>query len=152
MTAVLDPSGKVLSATLAGAGPEHDASQKAPDTDWQTLQHHLQVLVDARPLLIEPGRKVAEPGARSGHPRTQREPEDVQHLVDTQHADFVQRADRLRDAAVQGLTAVHARDTKALLMAITAIDKACESCHLHYWYLNGKGDRQTAHEESGNIE
>lgn len=157
MTGMLDPSGKFLFASLPGAS--QGASEKAPGPgqDWELLQHHLQVLVDARPLLIEPGLKVAEPGSRSANPAAQREPAEVQRLLDAQHADFVQRVDSLRDAAVQGLTAVKAHDTKALSTAITAIDKACESCHLHYWTLSGKGAGQTAHEQTahetgGNIE
>lgn len=153
MTSMVEPSGKFLLA-LPGGAPGQGAAPKVPQTaeEWQTVQHHLQVLVDAGQLLAEPGRQAAEPGARSADPAVDKEPADVQRLLDSQHADFVQRADSLRDAATQGLTAVGAHDTKALFTAITAIGKACESCHSHYWYLNGKGARQKAQGEGGNIE
>ena len=101
----------------------------------------------------QPGRRAAEPGDRSTNPAVENEPEQVQKLLDSQHPDFVRRAGRLRDAATLGLKAVDAHDTKAcLLAAITAIDKACESCHLHYWYPNDKRAHQAAQEEGGIIE
>jgi cytochrome c556 len=154
MAAMVDPSGDFLFESLADVADEHGVTHKAPKTpqEWEAVRHHLQVLVDARQLLIEPGRKAAEPGVRSANPAVENEPEEVQRLMDSQHADFVQRADRLRDAALQGLTAADARDTKALFTAVTAIDKACESCHLHYWYPNDKRAHQAAQEEGGIIE
>jgi hypothetical protein len=39
------------------------------------------------------------------------------------------------------MVAVKASDTKdkqALFQALTEIDKACENCHLEYWYPNDK--------------
>jgi cytochrome c556 len=101
---------------------------------------------------VVPGRRAAEPGDRSSNPAIENEPEEVQRLLDTQHADFVQRADRLRQAATAGMKAADAQDTKALFTAITAIDKACESCHLHYWYPKDKRAHQAAKEEGGIIE
>jgi hypothetical protein len=40
------------------------------------------------------------------------------------------------DAVIPSLQAIDARDTEALLNAGDAIDRACESCHLKYWYPN----------------
>jgi len=116
------------------------------------VRHYLQVLGDAEKLLIAPGRKAAEPGDRSANPAVENEPEQVQKLLDTEHPDFVERAGRLRAAASVGLKAVAAQDTKALFAAITTIDKACESCHIHYWYPNDKRAHQAAKEEGGIIE
>lgn len=154
MAAMVDPSGDFLFESIAEIADEQGVTHKAPKTpqEWDTVRHHLQVLIDARQLLIEPGRKAAEPGARSTNPAVENEPEEVQRLLDSEHPDFVRRADRLADAARQGLAAVEARDTKALLTVLTAIDKACESCHLHYWYPRDKRAHQAAHEEGGIIE
>jgi uncharacterized protein DUF6644 len=154
MAAKVDPSGDFLFESVADIADEHGVTHKAPRTaqEWDTERHHLQVLVDAEKLLIVPGRKAAEPGDRSSNPAVENEPEQVQKLLDSQHPDFVARAGRLRDAATLGLKAVDARDTKALFGAITAIDKACESCHLHYWYPNDKRAHQAAQEEGGIIE
>jgi cytochrome c556 len=154
MAAKVDPSGDYLFESIADIADDHGITHKAPRTpaEWDAVRHHLQVLVDAEKLLIVPGRKAAEPGDRSSNPAVENEPEQVQKLLDSQHPDFVARAGRLRDAATLGLKAVDARDTKALFGAITAIDKACESCHLHYWYPNDERARQAAQEEGGIIE
>lgn len=154
MAAKVDPSGDFLFESIADIADEHGVSHKAPRTpqEWEAERHHLQVLVDAEKLLIVPGLKAAGPGDRSSNPAVENEPEQVQKLLDSQHPDFVARAGRLREAAALGLKAVDARDTKALFGAITAIDKACESCHLHYWYPNDKRARQAAQEEGGIVE
>ena len=49
------------------------------------------------------------------------------------------------------MQAVDAKDKDKLFKAITGIDKACESCHLHYWYPNDKRAHQAAQEEGGII-
>ncbi|HEY6926343.1 MAG TPA: DUF6644 family protein [Steroidobacteraceae bacterium] len=154
MAAKVDPSGDYLFEAIADIADEHGVTHKAPRTpaEWDTVRHHLQVLVDAEKLLIVAGRRAAEPGDHSSNPAVENEPEQVQKLLDSQHADFVARAGRLREAATLGLKAVEARNTKALFGAITAIDKACESCHLHYWYPNDKRAHQAAQEEGGIVE
>jgi len=154
MAAKVDPSGDYLFESIADIADEHGVTHKAPrsEAQWDTVRHHLQVLVDAEKLLVVPGRRAAEPGDRSSNPAVENEPEQVQKLLDSQHPDFVARAGRLREAATLGLRAVDARDTKALFGAITAIDKACESCHLHYWYPNDKRAHEAAQEEGGIIE
>jgi hypothetical protein len=35
----------------------------------------------------------------------------------------------------------------ALFHAIESIDKACESCHLHYWYPNDKRAQEAAKQD-----
>lgn len=154
MAAMVDPSGDFLFESVADVADEHGVSHKAPHTpqEWDAVRHHLQVLVDAEKLLIAPGRKAAEPGDRSANPAVENEPEQVQKLLDSEHPDFVKRAGRLREAATAGLKAVAAQDTKALFSAITTIDKACESCHIHYWYPNDQRAHQAAREEGGIIE
>ena len=154
MAAMVDPSADFLFESIADVSDEHGVTHKAPRTaqEWVTERHHLQVLIDAPQLLIVPGRRAAEPGDRSSNPAVENEPEEVQRLLDSQHADFVQRAERLRQAAEAGMKAAEAQDTKSLFTAITAIDKACESCHLHYWYPKDARAHQAAKEEGGIIE
>ena len=154
MAAMVDPSGDFLFESVADIADEQGVRHKAPRTaqEWDAVRHHLQVLVDAEKLLITPGRKAAEPGDRSTNPAVENEPEQVQKLLDAEHPDFVKRAGRLRAAAARGLQAVAAHDTKALFTAITTLDKACESCHIHYWYPNDERAHQAAREEGGIIE
>ena len=154
MAAMVDPSGDFLFAAIADMSDEKGITHKGPTTpqDWEAVRHHLQVLVDAQQLLAQPGRRAAEPGDHSTDPAVENEPEQVQRLLDSQYPDFVRRAQRLRDAAALGLKAVDAHDEAGLFAAVTAIDKACESCHLHYWYPNDRRAHQAAREEGGIIE
>ena len=154
MAAMVDPSGDFLFESVADVADERGITHREPRTaaEWATERHHLQVLIDATQLLIVPGRRAAEPGDRSSNPAVENEPEEVQRLLDSQHADFVRRAERLREAAAAGMKAAQAQDPQGLFAAITAIDKACESCHLHYWYPRDQRAHQAAKEEGGIIE
>jgi cytochrome c556 len=68
-------------------------------------------------------------------------------LLDADRPAFIRRARRLQDAAVLAMKAVDAKDKDALFHAIDSIDKACENCHLHYWYPNDKRAQEAAKED-----
>jgi cytochrome c556 len=42
----------------------------------------------------------------------------------------------LKSAAQAALAAIDAKDADALMNAGGVIDKACEACHMTYWYPN----------------
>ncbi len=153
MDSRVDPAGDYLFESVVQISDAKGIHQKAPHTakQWAEVRHQLQVLIDAPDLLTAPGRKAAHAEDRSRNAAVENEPEQIQRLMDSQHADFVVRAGRLRDAARIGMTAAEAKDYKALFKAISGIDKACESCHLHYWYPNDKRAHQAALEEGGII-
>jgi hypothetical protein len=153
MDSRVDPAGDYLFESDVQISDATGIHQKQPHTakQWAEVRHQLQVLIDAPDLITAPGRKAANPEDRSRNPAVENEPEQIQRLMDSQHADFVVRAGRLRDAARIGMTAAQANDSKALFKAISGIDKACESCHLHYWYPNDKRAHQAALEEGGII-
>ena len=58
--------------------------------------------------------------------------------------DFDRRAYRLRQTADVATQAAEAHDPHALLRALDGVDKACEGCHLHYFYPNDKRAWQAA--------
>lgn len=154
MDSRVDPSGDFLFESVEDISDKRGITHKAPRTakQWAAVRRHLHVLMDAPALLTTPGRKAARPEDRSRNPAVENQPEQVQRLLDAQHADFVVRAGRLHDAAAIGMKAAEAKDAKALFRAISGIDKACESCHLHYWYPNDVRAHQAAREEGGIIE
>ena len=154
MDSRVDPAGDFLFESVEDIADKRGITHKAPKTakQWAAVRRQLQVLMDAPTLLTVPGRKAANPEDRSRNPAVENQPEQVQRLLDAQHADFVVRAGRLHDAAAIGMKAAEAKDPKALFVAISGIDKACESCHLHYWYPNDKRAHQAAKEEGGIIE
>ena len=153
MDSRVDPAGDFLFESVVDISDAKGIHHKAPHTprQWAAVRHQLQVLIDAPDLLTTPGRKAAHPEDRSRNPQVENQPEQVQMLLDAQHPDFVVRAGRLRDAAKIAVKAVEAKDSKALFKAISGIDKACESCHLHYWYPGDKRAHQAALEEGGII-
>jgi hypothetical protein len=153
MDSRVDPAGDFLFESVEEISDAKGVHHKQPRTarQWAAVKHQLQVLIDAPDLLTTPGRKAAHPEDRSRNPAVENQPEQIQRLLDSQHPDFVQRALRLREAAKVAMKAADARDAKALFKAISGIDKACESCHLHYWYPNDKRAHQAAQEEGGII-
>jgi len=149
MDSMVDPSGDFVFESVQEISDEHGITEKAPktDADWEGVRHHLYVLMEAPNLLIMEGRMAARPEDRSKSPLVENEPEEVQRLLDADRPSFIRRARRLQDAAALALKAVDAKDKDALLRAIDGIDKACENCHLHYWYPNDKRARQAAKED-----
>jgi hypothetical protein len=153
MDSRVDPAGDFLFESVVEISDAKGVHHKQPRTakEWAAVKHQLQVLIDSPDLLTTPGRKAARPEERSRNPQVENQPEQVNLLLTTQHPDFVVRAGRLRDAAQVAMKAADAKDAKALFKAISGIDKACESCHLHYWYPNDKRAHQAAQEEGGII-
>src|SRR5215471_16794891 len=140
MDSMVDPSGDYMFEAVAEIADEHGVTQKAPKTDeeWEEVRHRGLVLLEAPNLLTMEGRKVAQPHEKSKNPEVELQPEQIQKLIDDDRPSFFRRARRLQDAATSVLKAVDAKDKDALFHAIEGIDKACESCHLHYWYPNDK--------------
>ena len=68
-------------------------------------------------------------------------------MLDADSADFLRRARRLQDAASVAMKAADAKDKDALFLGLDGIDKACESCHLRYWYPNDKRAHEAAKQD-----
>ena len=149
MDSMVDPNGDFLFESVQQIADEHGIREKAPHTteDWKEVRRHIFVLLEAPNLLTMEGRKVAQAGDRSRNPRIENEPELIESLIDADRAGFLRRARRLQEAAAEAMQAADAKDKDALFRAIGRIDKACENCHLHYWYPNDKRAQQAAIEE-----
>jgi cytochrome c556 len=149
MDSMVDPSGDFMFESVAEISDENGITQKAPKTDeeWEEVRHHSLVLLEAPNLLTMAGRKVAQPGEKSKNPEVELQPGDIQKLIDRDRPSFFRRARKLQDAAAMALKAVDAKDKDALFRAIESIDKACENCHLHYWYPNDKRAQEAAKQE-----
>ena len=147
MHSMVDPSGDFLFRSVQTIADEHGVREIAPHTDaeWEDVRQHLLVLHDA-PNLLQ-GRRAARLRDRSKNPQVESEPEDIQRLLDTDPSIFLRRAQKLQDAASVAMKAVDAKDKDALLLGLDGIDKACESCHLHYWYPNDKRAQEAAKQD-----
>ena len=149
MDSMVEPSGDFVFESVQEIADEQGITEKAPKTDaeWESVRRHLFVLLEAPNLLTMEGRQVARPEDRSRNPEVENQPEEVQKLVDADRQSFIRRARRLQEAAALALKAVDAKDKNALFHAIEGIDKACENCHLHYWYPNDKRAREAAKQD-----
>ena len=136
MHSMVDPSGDFLFHSVQLISDERGVREIAPHTDeqWQDVRSRVRVLLEAPAILSAPGRRAARPRDRSKNPAVENEPAEVQRLLDADRPDFARRARRLGDAASVAMQAVDAKDKDALLRALDGIDKACEVCHLRYWY------------------
>ena len=138
MDSMVDPSSDYLFDAVAQIADEKGVRQKAPQTneEWKEARRRAVQLVEAPHLLVMSGRKVARPGEKSENPEVELQPEQIQTLIDSDRALFVTRARALQEAGQAALQAVDAKNPNALFDAAGQLDKACENCHLHYWYPN----------------
>ena len=151
MDSMVDPSGDALFESVVEIADERGITHKFPRTDdeWADVRRHSLILLEAPNLLTMDGRKVAAHGEQSKNPEVELQPEQIQKLIDDDRPSFRKRARRLQDAATAALAAVDAKDKDALFHAIEKVDKACENCHLHYWYPNDKRAIAAAKEDGG---
>lgn len=149
MHSMVDPTGDAVFQSVQQISDARGVREKAPrtDADWQEVREHLLVLESVPDLVTAPGRIGAHPIDRSRNPQVEEQPESVQKLLDADRPSLIRRARRLHDAAALAMKAADAKDKDALLHAIDGIDKACENCHLHYWYPNDKRAQQAAKED-----
>jgi hypothetical protein len=66
-------------------------------------------------------------------------PEQIQAKIEKDRALWYKHADGLKTAALEAVQVAKARDFEGLFKAGDTVDKACEACHLEYWY---PGDRE----------
>ena len=149
MDAMVDPSAEYLFDNIVEIVDETGIIDKTPktDDDWKEVRRRALMLVEAPNLLVVPGRTVARPGEKAKYPEVELGPEQIQRLIDGDRDAFVRHARQLQDAAVLALKAIDARDKADLFLKLGDVDKACESCHLHYWYPNDKRAREAAKED-----
>lgn len=149
MDAMIDPSAEYLFETIVEIADESGTIDKTPKTDdeWNEVRRRALLLFEAPNLLVAPGRRVGRPGDKAEYPEVELGPEQIQQLIDGDRGAFIRRAKRLQDAAALALKAIDARDKAELFARLGDVDKACESCHLHYWYPNDTRAREAAKED-----
>jgi hypothetical protein len=149
MDSMVDPSADYLFDAVAQIADENGVREKAPHTneEWKDARRRAVQLLEAPNLLVMAGRKAARPGERSENPDVELQPEEIQKLIDADRPAFVARARQLQDAGQAALQSIDAKDAKGLFAAAGKLDKACENCHLHYWYPNDQR-AQAAYKEA----
>jgi hypothetical protein len=110
------------------------------DEDWTRVERGALILAESANLLKMP-RTMVPPGDESlkkqpGGPELT--PAEIEAKVKKDPALWAKHADGLRDAALESLQIIKARDAQGLFNVGDKIDKACEGCHLEYWYPGDK--------------
>ena len=110
------------------------------DEDWLKVERGALILAESANLLKMP-RAMVPAGDKSlndspGGPELT--PAEIEAKVKQDPAMWNRHADGLRAAALESLEIIKSRDAEGLFDAGDRIDKACESCHLEYWYPGDK--------------
>jgi hypothetical protein len=143
MQGIVDPSADVVwesvSTNITAAG----MVDKLPTTDdeWAVVQHNALVLAEAANLLKMRGRAVAKPeeaDTKSGPNAPELTPAEIQEKIGRDWNLWLKYANGLQGTAIKAWRMTNARDTNGLFEVGDELDKACESCHLEYWYPDNK--------------
>jgi hypothetical protein len=110
------------------------------DEDWLKVERGALILAESANLLKMP-RTMVPAGDSSlndapGGPELT--PAEIEAKVRQDPAMWSRHADALRAAALESLTIIRSRNAEGLFDVGDKIDKACESCHLEYWYPGDK--------------
>ena len=135
MDAFIDPAADhiwdAVSITVTAKG----RVEKHPRTDeeWKELRRRAIQIMEGANLLLMPGRRVARPGEQVD-PRVALPPDQIEAMINQDRASFTKMASDLYDSMLPVLQAIEAKDKDKLLDVGDGIDRACENCHIKYWY------------------
>jgi len=116
------------------------------DEDWEKVKIGAVTLAEAIYLLKLP-RPFAPPGDvnnSTGPNPPELSPTQIQAKLDADPVLWDAKIQALRNVALEVLEVANKKDTKALFEAGEDLDKACEACHLEYWY---PGDRKAVEDD-----
>ena len=141
MENIVDPQADYVFDAV-GSDISHNAVvdiKPTTDEDWIKIQRGAYVLAESSNLL-KMTRKMAPDGVGNVAPGgPELTPSQIEAKVKENPALWNSHADTLRAEALKVIDIVRARDADKLLAAGSAIDQACEACHLDFWY---PGDRE----------
>ena len=116
------------------------------DEDWEKVKIGAVTLAEGIYLLKIP-RPMAPAGDlnnSTGPNPPELSPTQIQAKLDADPVLWDAKIEALRNAALEVLEIATQKDAKELFQASEDLDKACEACHLEYWY---PGDRKAVEED-----
>lgn len=136
MDSIVDPSADVLWDSVEVVVTASGTEEKAPKTDdeWKEVRRRAVSIIEASNMLLVPGRHIARAGEKAENPNIELPPEQIEKMVNEDRGQWTTLAHGLHDAASAALKAIDDRDKEALLFSGDGLDRACENCHLKYWY------------------
>jgi hypothetical protein len=143
MGSMVMPNADVLWSSVSTNVTDTGTEEKAPKTEeeWKVVRSSAVTIMEASDLILIPGRHVAAPGEKEQDPNVNLAPDKIEALINSDRASWVKMAHDLHDSILPALKAIDAKDAMALSDAGAGIDKACEDCHLKYWYPKDSGKK-----------
>src|ERR1041385_1459661 len=124
-----------VATTVSAKGVEEIVPKT--DEDWETVRNYAVTIVEATNLLLIPGRRVAAEGKTEAD-KSELPPDQIEAKIKADPAMWASHVAKLHDVAMESIAAIDKKSSDALLDAGDHLDKACEDCHLVYWYPNEK--------------
>jgi hypothetical protein len=140
MENIVEPTADVIFDSVVTTSSASGVVETKPtsEDDWVKVQRAAMLLAEATNLLKMP-RQIA-PAGDEETPGGELSPPQIQAKVDADRAAFATFVDGLRDVAIKGLAVAKAKDVDGLYQVGSDLDKACENCHLEYWYPADKSN------------
>lgn len=136
MEDIVMPAAEVLwdaTAVYITEAGEDDRSPKN-DEEWQRVDLSRVALEGAVKALLVPGRSVEEPVAVFEQTEEVLSPQQIAAMIKNEPDVWVAMVSALDDSVQQAKKAIEDQDVEALMEVGGALDEACESCHMHFWY------------------
>jgi hypothetical protein len=126
-----------VAVTVSASGT--DERQPRTDEDWETVEHAAFTLMEATNLLLVPGRRVALPSEeKTSDGTTELPPIKIQEKIDANPDLWAKHVMELRAVGQQAFKATQNHSVQGLFDVGEALDRACENCHLEFWYPDEK--------------
>jgi len=151
MEHIIDPTADVVfdAAVVDVTAKGIVETKPLTDDDWLKVERAGLLLAESMNLLKMPRQMAPKIQTTQPHKGAEPElpPEQIQAKIDQDRALWNKYADGLREAALGSVKVARMRDFETLFTAGSEIDKACEACHLEYWY---PGDRKLVEQQQNN--
>jgi hypothetical protein len=140
MTNLIDPlSDNIFDAVGYDVTPKGVVETKpTTDEDWAKVRQGAIVLAEGSNLLKIPRKAAPAHDYVSKNPG-ELPPAEIDAAIEKNRAAWNAYATALRTEALKVMEVVDKKDVQGVLKAGSDIDKACENCHLAFWY---PGDRE----------
>jgi hypothetical protein len=139
MTYFIDPTADFVFDAVVFDASDKGTTETAPanDEEWARVERGAWQLAESANLLMIP-RNAEPPGTseprKPGQPAPELSGPEIDAKIAADRPKWNRFADAMRVASLNALKTVKARNADAVLDAGTEIDRACEACHLEYWY------------------
>jgi hypothetical protein len=143
MTHFIDPTADFVFDAVVFDSNEQGTNHVVPvsEDDWVKVERGARQLAESANLLMIP-RQAEPPGTseprKPGVPAPELPGPEIDAMIAADRPKWNRYSDALRVASLKALEMVKSRTPDSILDAGTEIDRACEACHLEYWY---PGDR-----------